>query len=445
MKKWIGILLLVLAALLGGCTSEQTAVSASRAASEPTEATLETEKTNEQSEQEKEETAAVLVTVPVEPIPENGTTTARRICLNAGQLRPESGIWSEGGTRLYVGVYHGSPMAYRVLSSPETQSTLDGRESLLLDCGEVLELMAFDDDFRKNETQISQPSEWQGGDIALWLNGCDFYGSSAVFSNLEQAAITETVMDAEEAVYTIGNWTYEDYGARGYVFALSAAEADMLYADNPARLKAGSSSNWWLRSSFGSGGNGAGSIHGDGHICNNSITNFGIGVSPALNIDLSKVLFVSTVGTDKSRDLTDAGAKVEDSASRQWTLTLLDPEKTVALTAGEQFERTQTDGGTVITVPYTCGGQNVTQISVMLTDKPCTDDGAEVLYYGALQGTVPGDPSGVGFFTLPEELAALTCGKEYHAYLLAEEVNPNYLTDYAGFPWEMVIPAAPGA
>lgn len=43
----------------------------------------------------------------------------------------------------------------------------------------------------------------------------------------------------------------------------------------------------------------------------------------------------------------------------------------------------------------------------------------------------------VGTFTLPEALSEDTWGTDYRVYLLAEDVNGTYQTDYAGFPLEI--------
>lgn len=377
-----------------------------------------------------------------DPSVENDDSVSRSIILDVSELRPDNGIWALGGNRLCFGQYNGLPIVYRILSSPDTQSFEENKNGLFIDCDYVLELKKFDDNFRKNDTQINSPSEWKGSDIDIWLNSNAFLGNSSVFTDIEHAAIMYTMLDEDIEPYSIGNWTYEDFGSSNYIFLISAAEANQLYFDNAARVKNGQSVHWWLRSSFGSIGNGAGSIHEDGHICNNSISIYGVGVCPALNIDLSAILFASATGTDKTLDLTEAGAKIDYNTSRKWKLTLLDTSMTVNLTEGKTVSRIDTEAECVITVPFTCTADNANQISVMITDKPYTDSSAQVLYYGALQGISMDSFTDAGTFTLPSELENQVCGENYFVYIIAETVNGDYETDYAGAFYEIIIPAA---
>lgn len=104
---------------------------------------------------------------------------------------------------------------------------------------------------------------------------------------------------------------------------------------------------------------------------------------------------------------------------------------------------------TVVTVPYTYTDNNtanaVTQISVMITDKAYTDSSAQVLYYGALQGTditiTDGGASGTGTFILPDDLVVKTSGRDYYVYLIAEDVKGSEETDYASMPVQIMKPA----
>lgn len=83
----------------------------------------------------------------------------------------------------------------------------------------------------------------------------------------------------------------------------------------------------------------------------------------------------------------------------------------------------------MITVPYTYSGNDVSQISVMITNKAYHESGAEVLYYGALQGN---EDENKGTFELPSDLP-----DGYKIYILAEDVNTGKYTDYASAPVEL--------
>ena len=169
-------------------------------------------------------------------------TTVRSINLNAAVLRPES-TWSSGGKQVYFGTYSGNPVAYRVLSAPNTQES--SGDYLLLDCDTILKKMAF---------SSNNSNHWTDDNctVSNWMNGAEFY-AGPVFSDIERTAIAETTLKAQSEYQYIGGGfrnSAEDYSATNRVFCLSAAEADGLYADDNARAKAGGSTSdgWWLRS-----------------------------------------------------------------------------------------------------------------------------------------------------------------------------------------------------
>ena len=66
----------------------------------------------------------------------------KTINLNAAALRPVS-TWSTGGNLVYFGSYNSNAVAYRVLSSPNTQASSENY--LLLDCNTILKAMRFSD------------------------------------------------------------------------------------------------------------------------------------------------------------------------------------------------------------------------------------------------------------------------------------------------------------
>ena len=371
----------------------------------------------------------------------------KTINLNAAMIRPDS-TWSIGGNLVYFGKYGGNPVAYRVLSSPNTQSTTS--DSLLLDCNTSLEAMIF---------TSSQSNQWtdSGCTVRSWLNGNDFYDNVSVFTTLEKAAIVETQLHEQNEyfLYPSGEVPinssneYDDYSATAKVFCLSAAEADGLYSgiagQTSERYKTGSKDYWWLRSTptrrpetvciVTNGNSGISWLEG-------VIYGATAGVSPALNLDLSKVLFASESGTFKA---STAGAlsQVNTSTATKWKLTLLDSSKTVRVTSGQSVVRSDAGGSTTITVPYTYTDNNstypATQISFMITDKRYTDSNAQVLYYGALENTTitNGGASGIGTLILPTELVD-KCESDYYAYIIAEDVNGGQETDYASKPSQIL-------
>lgn len=338
----------------------------------------------------------------------------KTINLNAAVLRPDD-TWSRGGNQVYFGTYSNSPVKYRVLSSPTTtQSTTN--DSLLLDCNTILETKTFDEAMS------------------------DSFYADTMFSNMEKDAIEATTLKACQYSYTMDrvtlNWV--DKAASKHIFCLSIAEADTLYTDDTARTKTGSDF-WWLRSRCESGKSTyTCGVNWSGEVSAQGTDKETKGVSPALNVSLSSVLLASvSESTAKSSVL----APVDNSTEIEWKLTLIDNNKTVGVTQGQIVERQ----GTTITVPYTYTGSDVSQISIMITDMAYEASDAQVLYYGKLQDVTTGSTTGTGTFTLPADLASKTCGTDYYAYIIAEDINEGKTTDYASAPAQINIPDAPAS
>lgn len=123
-------------------------------------------------------------------------------------------------------------------------------------------------------------------------------------------------------------------------------------------------------------------------------------------------------------------------------MTLLDTSKTVKVIDGQNVTRTDSEADTVITVPYTYTGTDITRISVMVTDKVYTDESAQILFYDALQEMTIDNTAGTGTFTLPSDLKSKICQKDYYVYLIAEDVNGDKRTDYASEPYAIHVPMA---
>lgn len=339
----------------------------------------------------------------------------KTINLNAAVLRPDD-TWSRGGNQVYFGTYSNSPVKYRVLSSPTTtQSTTN--DSLLLDCNTVLETKTFDEAMS------------------------DSFYTDTIFSNMEKGAIETTTLKACKYSYTMKGVSLNctDNEGSKHVFCLSIAEADTLYTDDEARKKTPDNGIWWLRSYCEWGKNTyTGGVNWIGEVSAQETDKKTKGVSPALNVNLSSVLLASVSGLNaKSSDL----AAVTSSTAIEWKLTLLDKSKSVSVAEGQNVKRQ----GTTITVPYTYGGSDVSQISIMITNKAYEASDAQVRYYGKLQDVPTGSTTGTGTFTLPENLASQKCGTDYYAYIIAEDINGETTTDYASAPAQINIPDAPAS
>lgn len=342
-----------------------------------------------------------------------GDATVETICLDPKALRPES-TWSIGGNRVYFGKYNGNQLSYRVLASPNTQTVT---ESLLLDCNTWLAIKPFDGDGTTNAGQTTNPNEWKGSDLETWLNGSNFYGSNSVFSSIEKAAIASTVLESE-STYAIDGINYDDKAATNHIFCLSAAEADGLYNSLEARIK---DDAWWLRSSDDDDDDYAGLVTGDGTINSGLVNGDGCLLSPAMNVDLSKVLFASPA-SDIKPDASTNGTLIEvgeHNNNREWKLTLKDDNRS-------SFTASRTDGtggvnpGGTVSITYSGAKTGVDEyVSVMLAD---TNN--KILYYGRIANNSEGS---TGTVTIPSTLATGT----YTLKIYNEQCNDSYMTDYA--------------
>lgn len=363
------------------------------------------------------------------------------------------------GCYVYFGKYNGSPVKYRVLDADTTYYSADKMtQTMLLDCDSVLYVGSF----------TTPPNNtWKGSYTYNSLNGTDFLDKEGVFTNTEKNAIAASTVGSHKlttdsetgANVTSGIQTsFKKYIALTgeKIFLLDAEDVSngaygytMTSHDyrNENRMKTGSSvSAWFLRSAYSYSQFGI--VTSDGYINSGLLTNNTIGLSPALNLNLSSVLFSSASAVSKTSALTSESAKIGTTSKTDWKLTLKDSGKSVALTEGRSV--TKSSDGT-ITVPYTYTDSatteldRVNQISVMITDKTYGNESAQILYYGALSNiknaegkdsTVAKSATGSGTFTLPSSLTG-TMGENYHIYLLAEHVSDGNSTDYAGEPLEI--------
>ncbi|MGN0153638.1 MAG: DUF6273 domain-containing protein, partial [Lachnospiraceae bacterium] len=388
------------------------------------------------------------------------------------------------GCYVYYGNYDANgdgkaePVKYRVLDASTTDYSAEDTEgnkaeTMLLDCDSILYDTPFDADGTANEG-YEKANDWAGSDVKSSLNGDGFLNKEGVFTTAEKNAIAASTVvthplttDSDTGV-NVASYTksvFANYVALTgeQIFLLDAEDVSngaygysMADEDTENRKKTGSSAAyWWLRSAFINYAYHAGYVYDDGNIINDDVDNIYPGVSPALNLNLSSVLFSSASGTSKSSALTSESNEIGTTTNTEWKLTLKDDEKSVALTEGRSVTKASNE---TITVPYTytdkeeaTDSEKVNQISVMITDKAydaekaANAQEAQILYYGALQdiknaegtdSTVAESSTGTGTFALPSSLTG-TLGTDYHIYLLAEHVNADNSTDYASEPKEV--------
>ena len=351
--------------------------------------------------------------IPTEVYAENGDKTITGLCTGTIDNHTSgAGGWSY----VYFGTYGSEAMKFRVLDKASTQ--FNTNTTMLLDCNSTIVNKRFDND----------SNVWVDSEINGWLNGNEFYGSTDVFTLQEKAAIASSAKEA--AVDGDGNGWEGNLGyaplAGEHIFLLDAVEATRPsygYANtNSADVNRSKSGTlWWLRSPDHHDGRSAGIVDTSGHIQHQYVYYGNYGVSPALNLNLESVIFSSEI-------------------SYGYKLTIKDANMTIAQTGGSDVTR----DGNVVTVPYTISGTNsgnATQVSVLITDSAYSAGTAATSGYSYLKLTVDTwDTSGTGTFTLPAAYADKTCGTDYYAYILAEDVNDGTATDYASVPTPIMMP-----
>lgn len=349
-----------------------------------------------------------------------------------------SDAWT--GSYVYFGTYNGSPVKYRVLDS---ETSVFGGTTMLLDCDSILwgggDL---------NSTFDEDTGFWVDSDIRGYLNGTFLTGN---FSTTEQDAIASSTKNAPDS--SDGNgWSWLNYVEliNDKIFFLDAKEAtneSYGYSDtddeSANKVKTGGNGYWWLRSIYIDGDYIAGCVDNDCCISALSVWDDDGGVSPALNVNLSSVLFTSSTGASKSSAITEYSSCIGTTTGAEWKLTLYDTGKTIKVTDNKYVVKSENG---IITVPYTytdtaaADVQRVNQISVMITDKAYTEADANILYYGALQDASisDGGTTGTGTFVLPSATTG-TLGTDYYVYIIAEHVSGDNVTDYASEPVEIDI------
>ena len=352
------------------------------------------------------------------------------------------------GSYVYFGTYNGSPVKYRVLDSNTTTFSNDNTtNTMLLDCDSLLFESKFDD----------SSNIWSTSYLKRYLNsekgeGYDYSSEgflTTAFTSSEQSAIASssksTPHSSDGEPYGDIEWT----SLKGdKIFLLDLIEVCNMsygysmeaynYATNRIKTCDGVNNNtiWWLRSTSKMMNNYVGMVRfsdkggwfdrGTAASCSDSY------VSPALNINLSSILFSSVI----------SGTAGETGT--EYKLTLIDDSTTMAANGNI------TRKGDTITVPYTITegeGGAVTKASVLILDKqytPGNTNNANILAYDTLDtNDVNFQTTSTGTFKLPAELSEKECGKDYYAYIIAECDKSDKLTNYASAPVSVSVPDKP--
>ena len=374
---------------------------------------------------------------PFEKTAENTVVGVR----NIKSLSKSDGIppWTDSATMPWLGhfVYYGKdkedndkPVRYRTTFIIDP--VFEGK-TMLLDCDTIF------------DRRFGSSTVWSGSDAQTWLNG-DFYNN--YFTAPERDAIFETTKTAAFVADGRSVTAYFTPLDKDKVFILGAGEAtrepygypdiDESCAMRKKEWREGGTGKWWLRTATNAA-DAVFFVDDDGSIDFNIVPgDSNIGISPAFNIDASSVIFVSKI----------------PNTEKDFKLTVSDNKLGIRVTDGKKVERL----GNTITIPYTVtndteNGISANRVSVLVTDKKIvTDEGAfdggvwfdpekmEALQYEKLNVDGEIGTSGTGTFNLPDACKEKESGKDYHVYILAEEVNGAKETDYANVPVEITVP-----
>ncbi len=376
-----------------------------------------------------------------------GAATKTNVELGTSKIaNPTSttGAWT--GSYVYFGGYNDNVVKYRVLDNETTVfsgSDENVAKTMLLDCDSVLITEGDDKKFDKDDQPNKEggaKNDWSISDIKRFLNSEKDQNNETAydysltgflttsFSKTEQNAIAKsnktTATDGDGSGAEDMTWTSL---SGEQIFLLDAKEATNTsygYGSADSRKKTPVNALWWLRSAYSNGE--VGGVGNGGDISNYNVNETYLGVSPALNIKLSSVLFSSEIS----------------AGSGEYKLTLIDDKLNIALEGNVTRENNE------VTIPYKLSGDeagNVNQVSVLITENKYESGNVnevKKLYYAAL--SLSGNK---GTFSLPADstldLSDKVCGKDYYAYIVAEDVNGTYETDYASEPCRIDIPSKP--
>lgn len=375
-----------------------------------------------------------------------------------GETLSDTEKWT--GSYVYYGEYNDKPIRFRVLDNNSGKTFGIDNGSMLLDCATIL--TADESDPSKSiYFQTTDRTDWNQSNIYQWLNsgaegekinngmGRETTGFLTQFTNADREAIASSTKKSKN-VRDGGLKTAADFSliftplTDTKVFVLDSCELrnkSYGYPDKATavtqRLKIGktvASNYYWTRSGHYSTGNqgwGEAMINSKGAV---ETMQYGGEISPAFNVDVSKILFTSLV----------SGTQGKNNA--EYKLTLLDKNIRLDITTNEL-----TKSGDSIVVPYVLSGTdrtNATQVSYMVTNKGYTADDAKVLAYGKLANAKQKGSVTINLASLARKVGGRCTVdnilKDYQVYVFAEDiqtdnaktanVNEGLFSDYASTP-----------
>ena len=341
-----------------------------------------------------------------------------------GGIRSGDRIWFG---RADSGIYFDG--CFRVLDADHTNV---GSAGMFLLSEKRLEGIRFEQD----ESLTS--AMWRDSDAKAW---CDsFYETH--FSAAEQSSIPAVSKTDHQFTSTSGiggcNFRYyENILNNDKVFFLSAEEANSPaygFSSDQDRIAIsgwnGEPAAWWLRSCQLENAKNAGNVPSNGWITQVMTSDYG-GARPALNLDMSRVLFVSAYNGGKSTGTPgpEQFKEVPAYTGTDWKLTIQDPAHLNSGFSARLLSRSA-DTAEIVWSNAVYGEGEV--ISAMIVNS----DG-EITYYGQV--------ASAGSFAEISGIVTLDLAGKFHNgdafYILNEHINDgkDEKTDYTGLlqniPW----------
>lgn len=350
------------------------------------------------------------------------------------------------GSYLYYGEYNGSPVRYRILDFYTQKYKEDGR-TIFLDCDTGLFFHTYDGSLDDN----SGSSIWGESDLREYLNG-EYINDFANFTDSERNAIVASSIEGGRDLSGINMdamGRYKKYvGLNGdKLFLLDIEDVlnpqygyyDAEYNEDGAMNHGkigprGLSGSWWLRSQdiqddkdFGLQDFFAGTANSRYSYSGWQPNEAYAAVSPAMNINSESVLFSSAISGSFG------------AVGTEYKLTLIDENLSIT-------PRNIQRNGNQVSFKGIVGGfdeANPPRISYFITEdgwnygtlfgKP-----QNMLAYGEV--TKNGD---LYSFTIPSSVSG-SWNEDYCIYIIAEDINGKYETDYASRPVFLDTPATFG-
>ena len=343
------------------------------------------------------------------------------------------------GSYVYYGVYNGEPIKFRMLSKRTTDF---GGETMLLDCDTALWSGYKGDNPDGNKGIFGTTNVWADSDIREYLNGTFL---TKYFSQQEQVGIAPSTKAAPGASDGRGFISYIiwadntlDYYERALFCPLNGEKIFLMDAKeltntsygyfcaesgemqrSKSIAKAPSGSIYLIRSRYWNGESLPEYVCSidDGAYDDGRCIDYNLDVSPALNIELSSVLFTTAAESGKVIELDGNVPATRTNRTDSYKLTLLDSSRNFSVneTAKECAH------GNAITFTYNNAvvGENEYISAMIVNDKN------EVLNYGPLKAV--DTATGTVELIIPFNIASGT----YALKLFNEHINGDFKTDYA--------------